>query len=265
MKRLLVMIVLTLITCALHAQALSTAQKNALFSDAVLIMGGNTNLIVRWEKPIRYTVVEDGVSHYDDVIDVIFKDISQLTGITAHRQTSGFASTASYLEALKNSPDYDLSACKLPDGASCTNFVIVLSDQATIHQISRILPLRAVYQYSTASKNRVPCFFAPGVSAQREIKRGFVFVNKNLSKQMMSTCLHEEIYQSFGLFGDVSGTEFFSFNNEVAPKVINSYDKALLQSLYDPSNLPASSVRKIATQMVKRVTAPASTVLAELP
>ena len=51
----------------------------------------------------------------------------------------------------------------------------------------------------------------------RRISLAVVYVRSDLDPSMLETCLQEEIYQSFGLFGDYTGSTLFSFCTCRAP------------------------------------------------
>ncbi len=115
--------------------------------------------------------------------------------------------------------------------------------------IALSLPLKPVFQQATAQKDSIHCFFSPTVTSNFEITHSIVWVRDDLDVPMLNTCLQEEIYQSFGLFNDFSNSQFYSFNNIVAPKDITSFDKQLLASLYDAAFSPGSSILPIARQL----------------
>ena len=78
-----------------------------------------------------------------------------------------------------------------------------------------------------------------------------MFVSSDLAEPMLRTCLQEEIYQSFGLFNDFSGSNYFSFNNIVAPKSITHYDRTLLTSIYDPAFQPGTPVFRVTARFME--------------
>ena len=138
-------------------------------------------------------------------------------------------SVDSYLQQIDRLPAHRLSDCSNAD--HCANFVVVLSDLSSMQKIAETVPLREVYRSSLADQSAV-CFFAPYQRASVMLQ-ALVFVKSNLPASLVSTCLNEEIYQSFGLFSDYENSRYFSFNNQVVDKQITSLDKQLLNTLYE--------------------------------
>ena len=85
------------------------------------------------------------------------------------------------------------------------------------------------------------------------IRQGFVYVRSDLGEAMTRTCLQEELYQTFGLFNDASGSNWFSFNNRVEPKSITAMDKLLLQTLYSPEFRPGAPAYVVVRQFLKNL------------
>lgn len=227
-------------------------QNNQLLTESLHILGGVRNRVPRWTDPVRIGVV--GVTDVKTLqkIRALANQISLFTGLNYRFLQHGFADANQYQIALSNSPSYDLALCNgYQTDLECANFVIIIATQSTMHQISKTLPMRRIFQKATAGEEDVACFFSPGVSANFEINRSVVFINSNLNQSMRHTCLQEEMVQSFGLFNDYSNSRYFSFNNVVSAKGLTAYDKMLLSSLYDRAHPIGSMAGTIANSLVE--------------
>ena len=229
--------------------------KDQLFDEAVQILGGTRIPVLRWYQSINLAVVGTRDPSLNAVIKSIFNDISLLTGIRYRTLSHSLVDPLDYIRALKNTPAYNLSICDSYQTAYCTNFVVIISDRETMHQIAKEFPLRQVYQQATSDKpnstvqTELTCFFAPGISFSTEIVQSVVYVQDNIGTDLQQTCLQEEIYQSFGLLGDYSNSAYFSFNNQVKPKAITAFDKRLLSSLYDKTFARGTEAVPVARQL----------------
>ena len=86
-----------------------------------------------------------------------------------------------------------------------------------------------------------------------EIRQALVFVRNDLSQDMVRTCLQEEIYQSFGMFNDFTGSRYYSFNNRIEPKVITRYDRALLETIYDSGFRQGAPVFMVVKKLMEKL------------
>lgn len=219
-----------------------------LMTESIHVLGGVRNRVPRWTGEVRLAVV--GVSDATVVADKIrslARSIGLYTGLRWQILPHSFTSADDYVAAVKRAPALKQLLCSEISHNSCANFLIVVSSQSAMHEITRLLSMRPVYQRATAGSAMVECFFAPGVSADFEIKQSVVFVNNKLDTEMQKTCLQEEMVQSFGLFNDYSDAAYYSFNNHVGVKALTVFDKILLSSLYDrsrPTGDMASSVAR---------------------
>ncbi len=251
------------------AGSLSKAQEGQVYDQAVHILGGNANIIARWVGDIRYAVIGDTAHQASVIVDETLQDIAVQTGLRQLKVNHPFATPEAYLDAVLSSPEFASTACDesvkaadkrgdsdtkaIPDTNDspeqdvnendlCANFVVIISSQTTMQKLADAIPLRKVYQQAFDRSDDIKCFFAPFLNASMVIGRAFVYMREDLEPAMQGTCLREEIYQSFGLFNDFSGSTFYSFNNEVRPKQITEYDRALLRSIYDPQYGPGAPV-----------------------
>ena len=210
----------------------SHEEKQELADHALHILGGNANVISRWMGEIRLALVANTSAQMEQHVKDLVSDISELTGLQGRVLEYPEVSPQDYVAMVQDSPSYDLSVCNPATGTDCANLVVVISDIETVRKLSSAIPLRQVYQRSVAGDSKPYCFFAPFINGRMDIKQSFVFVREDLSDAMTRTCLQEEIFQTFGLFNDASGSDWFSFNNRVEPKSITEMDKLLLQTLY---------------------------------
>jgi len=230
----------------------ATTAHSSLFKESLHILGSARTPVARWEAPIKLAIIGSVDELMTSRTLKIFNEISLLTGIRYRIIKHRFSEARVYAESLRFTPDYDLSICDSDDSAACANFVVVISDRAAMHDIAMSFPLRQIYQRATSNYSKdALCFFSPGISPSRVIVRAMVFVEQILDDAMIQTCLQEEIFQSFGLFGDFTNSRYFSFNNQVEPKSITKYDKRLLSSLYDQSFAPGIFAKPVVKQLVE--------------
>ena len=177
-------------------------------------------------------VAEESADISRHVKDLVL-DLAGVTGLQGRVLDTPAVTPSNYIEYLQGTKPYDLSICEAGGDAQaeCANLVVVITDIQTMRELATAIPLRQVYQRSVAASSPY-CFFAPFVNGGMTIRQSFVFVRDDLDDAMKRTCLQEEIYQSFGLFNDVSGSTWFSFNNKVEPKSITAMDKLLLKTVY---------------------------------
>ncbi len=246
---------------------------NRLYNESIQILGVGRAPVVRWHDNIRLAMVGEIQKETVDTIQSLFREISLFTGVRFRVINHLVENAEQYADLLNRSPPYDLGLCDQGNPTICANFVVVLSDRSSMHNVAMALPLRPVFQRATslssserntvsdvvndeeaggtssAATNSVLCFFSPGIYRNTRIVRSVVYVQNSLSLAMKRTCLQEEIYQSFGLFGDVTESGYFSFNNRVAIKKITTYDKRLLTSLYDGEFGPGTPAHVVARQL----------------
>lgn len=220
-----------------------------LMTETLHILGGARNRVPRWNDTVRLAMVGISDAQTTDYVKSLVSLIALYTGLDYKVLQHGYADAMQYQVAVAHSPQYDLAICSGYQALECANFIVIVASQSTMHQIARSMPMRSVYQTATAGDEQVACFFSPGVVANFEIKRSIVFVNSALDRQMLHTCLQEEIFQSFGLFNDYTESRYFSFNNLVSPKPLTAYDKILLSSLYDRA-LPIGSMAPLIASAV---------------
>ena len=249
---LLITLLLVLGNGVAEDQSESTdSEGQQLFHESVHILGGRGAPVVRWNRPVHVAIVGAADESLQAYIRSIFNQISLLSGIRYRLVQHNFETAGDYALALSDSPDYELSVCDTVEKSLCANFVVILSDRSSMHQVAAKLPMRPVYQRATAKDDGdLLCFFSPGIYRRLEIVSSIVYVDSDSTESMQRTCLQEEIYQSFGLFGDYSNSEFYSFNNKVQEKQVTVYDKRLLISLYDHAFRPGTMASKVATQVV---------------
>lgn len=237
------------LAAAQQQPSLSAVEQRQVYEEAIHILGGNVNVISRWQREIRLRVVgaasAEGARRAARILAEVTAQISlPLRAVTEPPLTAG-----DYLAELARSPRFTLGECA-GDDSSCANFVVIFSSAADMQAIAKAIPLRPVYQQAFNRGQAPLCFFSPFQTGYLEITQALVYVRDDLPARMLETCLQEEIYQSFGLFNDAGGSRFFSFNNVVQPKSITRYDKALLQAIYDPEFRPGAPVFRVVKRLM---------------
>lgn len=238
-------------------EVLTEKQLTQVFDEAIHILGGNANVMSRWVDTVRFASIGDVGSDVHAVAADTFRAVAAETQLNLLQIRHDINSSQAYLAAVKASPPFDMAVCASSDADQCANFVVVFASSELMRELAEALPLRKLYVRAFDSKSEgaadVACFFSPFIDGRMEIRQAFVYVNEDLSRPMLKTCLQEEIYQSFGLFNDYSESEYFSFNNVVAPKEITHYDRALLRSVYDDSRRPGAPAFVIVKDLMTRL------------
>ena len=229
---------------------LTPSARSRVVDEAIDILGGFTNVVSRWNAPIRFAVIGGTAGGGAEtarttIADVTAQSALPLVSIEAEEEVEA------YLAARRRASADALSACDRR--GRCANFIVLIAELAAMRELAEVIPLREVYRRSLEVDGEVHCFFAPFLNRRREIVRAFVFVQADLPPALRNTCLVEEIYQSFGLFGDVTGSRHFSFDNRVKPKRVTAFDRALLASLYAPGIGPGSPVFAVLDRFVRRL------------
>ncbi len=275
--RLVLLVATTIGSCHVFAESLvdtttppallEKSEYGQIFDEAVHILGGNVNVISKWLRPIRLVVVGDiewddpDVStdeHYGSAADyarLVIAEVASLAKLTVAVADDSYSDANTYLRALNRSAKFTLSDCADAEAAdkTCGNFFVVFAEVSEMEAITKAIPLRPVYQKAFANPAGIKCFFSPFQTGYMEIRQALVFVSKDLPQEMVRTCLQEEIYQSFGMFNDYTGSRYYSFNNEIEPKVITRYDRALLETIYDSSFKQGAPVFAVVKKLMERL------------
>jgi len=230
---------------------LDPADQLKLYDEVLHILGGNANIISRWVGDIRFASVGVVDARIHTMALETVQAVANDAGLPVVAIEHSVASAADYLSAVEKTARFDLALCDRRDGERCANLVVVFSEASTMRTLARAIPLRALYAKALDKTTDIACFFSPFIDGGMVIRQAFVYVNTRLSTQMLKTCLQEEIYQSFGLFNDVSGSQFFSFNNVVKPKAITAYDRMLLRQVYHPDHRPGAPVFSVVMSMMR--------------
>ena len=229
---------------------LSSAEQANVFDEAIHILGGNANVQSKWTDHIRFTIVGQASAAAREHVSIILSDIATSTGLAVSNATHPYATASDFVAAIEQSPKGQWQTCT-NQNASCVNLLILVTDVETMRDVAQAIPLRPVYLRALADDGGASCFFSPFINQRLEIVRALVFVSSELTEPMLQTCLQEEIYQSFGMFNDFSGSHYFSFNNIVAPKSITHYDRTLLASIYDPAFKPGTPVFRVTARFME--------------
>lgn len=250
----LLAIVLYSSSVSLHAdEPLTKSEEGQIYDQAIHILGGNANVISKWVDDIRFAIIGEATEDSAAFARSILAGVATQTGLTLQPIEHALTNADDYLLAVKQSQPSRLAACSSDDKDHCANFVVLFTDAETMYALAKAIPLRPVYQKSLDNHQNNPCFFAPFQTRAMEISQAFVYVRQDLPPAMIRTCLQEEIYQSFGLFNDYTGSTFFSFNNVVEPKSITLYDRALLTSVYDAQIKPGAPVWKVMEHLMDKL------------
>lgn len=236
-------------------EPLSKSEQGQIYDQGIHILGGNANVISKWVDDIRFAIIGQATENSTILARATLADIADQTGLSLKPVEHGFRDPLDYLKAVEASPPFQLATCPA-DGSSpeqCANFVVLFANRETMQALSKAIPLRPVYQRAFSAEQDIPCFFAPFQTKAMVINQAFVYVNQELPQAMVRTCLQEEIYQSFGLFNDYSGSTFYSFNNKVEPKSITVYDRALLASVYDAEISPGAPVWRVMERLMENL------------
>ena len=246
----IILVTLGLWSCSLHADELSAAQQAEVFDEAIHILGGNANVQSKWTDDIRYRIIGQVSTDAQAHLSTTLQDIAKYTGLTVSKATNPDTTATDFMSAIEQSPNRQWQPCS-DEISVCANLLVLVTDVDTMRDVAQAIPLRPVYLRSLEDNGGASCFFAPSINPRQEIVRAVVFVSSDLAEPMLQTCLQEEIYQSFGLFNDFSGSQYFSFNNVVAPKSITHYDRTLLASVYDPAFQPGAPVFRITARFME--------------
>jgi len=244
------------------SEALTEVQLGEIWDQAIHILGGNANVISRWHGDIRYSVISYGSGRKAnrERVHQVMDEVGRVADIAVHSLAPKFGSFAGYLQAVQQSADYQLLPCASSE-KSCANFVVVITSSEKMRKLANAIPLREVYRRALVDSDKLDsdraiCFFAPFQTAST-IRQSLVFVRDDLPDAMIRTCLQEEIFQSFGLFNDYSGSTYFSFNNMVKPKNITRYDRALLRAVYEFA--PGTPAFVVVRRLIKNLKADSGT------
>ena len=210
----------------------------------------------------------------------VIDEIAALTGLIVGTSSDSYVDAKTYLQAIKRSDKFTLSDCaserpalaepesdqsdsdqtdlvqtdpEQTEQEACANFFVIFASLADMEAVARAIPLRPVYQKAFANPDAIKCFFSPFQTGYLEIRQALVFIRDDLPRAMVDTCLQEEIYQSFGMFNDSTDSRYYSFNNRIEPKAITRYDRALLETIYDPQFRPGAPVFAVVKRLMERL------------
>lgn len=233
------------------ALAMDAAEQKILAEQAIRILGGNGNVIARWNRPVRLGLVGFTDEQSDRFARSTLNEIGQITGLNTAVSSWRHDKSNDYLVELNASPAYALAHCAT-GVTDCANLVVIMTSPEQMQRIARAIPLREIYQESLKGETTPKCFFAPFQRAYVDIVQAVVFISAGQSSEMTQTCLNEEIYQSFGMFSDVTGSRYFSFDNREEPKSITCYDKLLLQSIYSKQFQAGAPAFRVVLEFMKQ-------------
>ena len=237
-------------SASLKVPRLTNAEQANVFDEAIHILGGNVNVQSKWIDNIRFTIIGQASAAAREQVSITLQDIAGQTGLAVSNAENPYATASDFVAAIEQSPKGHWRPCTQKN-TMCANLLILVTDVDAMRDVAQAVPLRPVYLRSLADTGGASCFFSPFINQRKEIVGALVFVSSDLAEPMLRTCLQEEIYQSFGLFNDFSGSNYFSFNNIVAPKSITHYDRTLLTSIYDPAFQPGTPVFRVTARFME--------------
>ncbi|MEM7403876.1 MAG: DUF2927 domain-containing protein [Pseudomonadota bacterium] len=231
---------------AVTTPASLAADPPTLYQQAVHILGGNGNVVSRWHDALRVAIV--GLASPEEAIGIV-ASAAGLARLSYSVTKAPAGDAAAYNTLLQDTPAYALGAdcAAKPSHGQCPNLVIIETDNPTMQALSTTIPMPGVHLQALRRDPDLECFFYAFRDGRLRIRQAVVYVRSGLSDAMRKTCLNEEIYQAFGMFGDYTNSVDFSFNNVVAPKALTRFDQLLLQALYDDRVKAGYPVHHVAT------------------
>ena len=156
------------------ASAQNDFDRQMVIRDAVNILGGNRNIIVKRNSKVNYRLYSNNPDD-QNVVDKVMREISTLTGIDSdpHNRQTIQQSRASGLVRS------DLKSGKV-------NLAIVVSDLKSMQKIAESLSMRKVY-HRALDNGTASCFFAPAVSSTAEIVSALIYIHEDLDRSLIDT------------------------------------------------------------------------------
>lgn len=98
---------------------------------------------------------------------------------------------------------------------------------------------------------KTPCFYS-AASTSKEMLKSIIFINPLVDPATLLACVHEETYQSMGLFNDAPNSDHFSFDNSIEFRDTKN-DRILLNSLYSESIVYGSRLQDVLAVLEEKV------------
>ncbi|MEL6574796.1 MAG: DUF2927 domain-containing protein [Pseudomonadota bacterium] len=202
-----------------------------------------TNPLQRWEQPIRYRLVGQGVTMADRLeVAAFLGRIGEITGRAV--------SAAPY-------PPEEGPALTPPSDAG-VNLMILITEPGERTAVSEALgqlhpALRRSFDLWRRSAS-VVCAATNLVAEQdsHAIVFGMIMLGSEVGGLLRRSCLHEEITQALGLGNDHPEVRPSIFNDDEEFALLTRHDEWLLRVLYDPRLRPGMTEQE-AMPIVRRI------------
>lgn len=220
--------------------------------------GGN---IIRWMRPINYTIVSPSSGLITERIPHVLERASDLAGLSLNRSETTPVSRITVFpeepEGWSNTYRINLDVRLWPEsgvpphyrmtwGAGDTlqqtdaNLVIVVDNRMALAGMLRgggeVLEVARI----ELETNRAPCVVLTNISATYEVLGAAVLISNDVGEPLDTRCLYEELFQVFGFLNDVGSSELTLFDNVLPPTLLTPtpYDELFLRLLYHPDIEP---------------------------
>ncbi|MCI4666070.1 MAG: DUF2927 domain-containing protein [Neomegalonema sp.] len=170
----------------------------------------------RWERPVRYALIGDGVTHADRrTVDAITSRLADLT-----------------------------QRAFLPTSGADANLKIFIVSELAREALARRVKGRSTFRGSITeawiNTLNPPCFALFETTAREggEITRAAIFIKAELEPPLREACLLEEITQSMGPTFDHASVRPSIFNDDQEFIALTRHDEDLIKLLYHPRLKP---------------------------
>ncbi|MEM6942490.1 MAG: DUF2927 domain-containing protein [Pseudomonadota bacterium] len=204
-----------------------------------------TNPLQRWEEPIRYRLVGQGVTEADKLeVAAFLGRIGQITG----REVYAAPLDAGETRLTPTTATSD-------DGVNLMVLITVPEERSAVSQaLGRLHPaLRRSFDLWRTSAS-VVCAATNLVAEQdsHTIVFGMIMLGSEVGGLLRQSCIHEEITQALGLGNDHPEVRPSIFNDDEEFALLTRHDEWLLRVLYDPRLRPGMTEEE-AMPIVRRI------------
>ncbi|MEM7498013.1 MAG: DUF2927 domain-containing protein [Pseudomonadota bacterium] len=204
-----------------------------------------TNPLQRWEEPIRYRIVGQGVTEADRIEVAAFLDrIGDITGRAVSRAPFPPAEDAPGRAGVA--------------GDEGVNLMILITEPAERPAVSEALgQLHPALQRSFDLWRRSPSVVCAATNLVAEqdshaIVFGMIMLGSEVGGLLRRSCIHEEITQALGLGNDHPEVRPSNFTDDEEFALLTRHDEWLLRVLYDPRLRPGMTEDE-AMPIVRRI------------
>lgn len=233
-------------------------QKVAFRSELSTFDAGD-EFLRRWEGTVHYQMVYSSVPEPSQLL-MISRFIARLSRLTGRsfEQVQGESRESSERPELKmlivlSTPDYETELQIAARAALHSSESQDLQDAKaqTVQLLTFLKKSRApcAAQVLIADGTRVPA----GMSVVKgQVIHAVVFVRRDLSEDLFSACVEEELAQAMGLPNDDLQARPSIFNDDFEFAALTEHDELLLRILYDPRLRPGMTPEE-AMPIVRRI------------